>query len=213
MAVCWRERAYQRLGMSSSKGPRAGLNERRCPQKRLASRRLLSSALGSRYNRYVRWAARCLGRPVPRSRAIRRTGGGSSHRLLGGEGAPLGQRPHDKDPRPDRRGLPADRLYAHRWKRRRLRRRSAIAGEASAKVTTATPSAGRSSRAARCRIFRRRPTTRGRIASPFLHSNRNAIERMFCRLKDFRRVATRYDQNAANFLAAVCNAATVAYWL
>ena len=44
-------------------------------------------------------------------------------------------------------------------------------------------------------------------------SNRNAIERMFCRLKDFRRVATRYDRNAANFLAAVCIAATVSYWL
>ena len=29
-------------------------------------------------------------------------------------------------------------------------------------------------------------------------SNRNAIERMFCRLKDFRRVATRYDRNAVN---------------
>ena len=39
------------------------------------------------------------------------------------------------------------------------------------------------------------------------------IERMFCRLKDFRRVATRYDRNAPNFLAAVCIAATVSYWL
>jgi len=49
--------------------------------------------------------------------------------------------------------------------------------------------------------------------SPFLYRNRNAIERMFCSLKDFRRVATRYDRNAANFLAAVCIAATVSYWL
>ena len=49
--------------------------------------------------------------------------------------------------------------------------------------------------------------------SPFLYRKRNAIERMFCRLKDFRRVATRYDRNAANFLAAVCLAATVSYWL
>jgi transposase len=32
-------------------------------------------------------------------------------------------------------------------------------------------------------------------------------------LKDFRRVATRYDRNATNFLAAVCIAATVSYWL
>ena len=49
--------------------------------------------------------------------------------------------------------------------------------------------------------------------SPVLYRNRNAIERMFCRLKDFRRVATRYDRNAANFLAAVCIAAAVSYWL
>jgi len=50
-------------------------------------------------------------------------------------------------------------------------------------------------------------------SSPFLYRNRNAIERMFCRLKDFRRIATRYDRNAANFLAAVCIAAAVSYWL
>jgi transposase len=49
--------------------------------------------------------------------------------------------------------------------------------------------------------------------SPVLYRNRNAIERMFCRLKDFRRVATRYDRNAVNFLAAVSIAATVSYWL
>ena len=49
--------------------------------------------------------------------------------------------------------------------------------------------------------------------SPLLYRNRNAIERMFCRLKDFRRIATRYDRNATNFLAAVCIAATVSYWL
>ena len=49
--------------------------------------------------------------------------------------------------------------------------------------------------------------------SPFLYRDRNAIERMFGRLKDFRRIATRYDRSATNFLAAVCLAATVSYWL
>ena len=49
--------------------------------------------------------------------------------------------------------------------------------------------------------------------SPVLYRVRNAIERMFCRLKDFRRIATRYDRLATNFLAAVCLAATVSYWL
>lgn len=42
---------------------------------------------------------------------------------------------------------------------------------------------------------------------------RNAIERTFCRLKDWRRVATRYDKLAANFLAAVVIASIVTYWL
>ncbi|MDR6305847.1 transposase [Nitrobacter vulgaris] len=49
--------------------------------------------------------------------------------------------------------------------------------------------------------------------SPVLYRSRNAIERMFCRLKDFRRIATRYDRLAINFLAAVCIAALVSYWL
>jgi len=36
---------------------------------------------------------------------------------------------------------------------------------------------------------------------------------MFGRLKDFRRIATRYDRLAHNFLAAMCLAATLCYWL
>jgi transposase len=49
--------------------------------------------------------------------------------------------------------------------------------------------------------------------SPRLYRNRNAIERMFGRIKDFRRIATRYDRLAHNFLSAVCLAATLCYWL
>ncbi len=49
------------------------------------------------------------------------------------------------------------------------------------------------------------------LAIPLLKPKR--IERMFCRLKDFRRVASRYNRNATNFLAAVCIAATVSNWL
>ena len=49
--------------------------------------------------------------------------------------------------------------------------------------------------------------------SPVLYRGRNAIERMFGRLKDFRRIATRYDKIAANFLAAVYLVATLCYWL
>ena len=36
---------------------------------------------------------------------------------------------------------------------------------------------------------------------------------MFCKLKDKRRIATRYDKLAVNFLAVVPLAVTVTYWL
>ncbi len=42
---------------------------------------------------------------------------------------------------------------------------------------------------------------------------RNVIERTFGRLKDWRRIATRYDKLARNFMAAVAIAAIVIYWL
>ena len=45
------------------------------------------------------------------------------------------------------------------------------------------------------------------------YKGRNVIERCFCRLKDFRRVATRYDKLARTFLAAVHLAAIIAYWI
>ena len=41
---------------------------------------------------------------------------------------------------------------------------------------------------------------------------RNLIERLWCRLKDWRRIATRYDKLARNFLAAALIAATIIYW-
>lgn len=36
-----------------------------------------------------------------------------------------------------------------------------------------------------------------------LYRQRNLVERFFCKLKHFRRIATRYDKLARNFLAAV----------
>jgi transposase len=49
--------------------------------------------------------------------------------------------------------------------------------------------------------------------SPAFYRARNAIERMFCRLKNFRRVATLYDHVARNFLAAIRLAAAASYRL
>lgn len=45
-----------------------------------------------------------------------------------------------------------------------------------------------------------------------LYRGRNAILRMFCRLKDWRRIATRYDKLATNFMAVIYLAAAVTWW-
>lgn len=46
-----------------------------------------------------------------------------------------------------------------------------------------------------------------------LYKQRNLVERMFGRLKDWRRIATRYDRCAHTFMSAICIAATVIFWL
>ncbi len=46
-----------------------------------------------------------------------------------------------------------------------------------------------------------------------LYRQRHKIENMFGRLKDWRRIATRYDRCAHAFFSAICIAATVAFWL
>ena len=61
------------------------------------------------------------------------------------------------------------------------------------------------------------PSTRSRKRpipyDPIAYKQRNLIERMFCRLKDFRRIATRYDKRADTFLSAVLIAAALVWWL
>lgn len=61
------------------------------------------------------------------------------------------------------------------------------------------------------------PSTRNRkIALPYdkaLYRQRHRIENMFGHLKDWRRIATRYDRCAHAFFSAVCIAATVTFWL
>ena len=46
-----------------------------------------------------------------------------------------------------------------------------------------------------------------------LYRDRHRIENMFGRLKDWRRIATRYDRCAHTFMSAICLAATVIFWL
>ena len=45
------------------------------------------------------------------------------------------------------------------------------------------------------------------------YKSRNLIERMFCRLKDFRRIATRYDKRFDIFLSAIPLAAAITGWI
>ena len=44
------------------------------------------------------------------------------------------------------------------------------------------------------------------------YRRRNVIERLFCRLKNWRRIATRYDRLADNYLAGVALVAAVTEW-
>ena len=46
-----------------------------------------------------------------------------------------------------------------------------------------------------------------------LYKVRHKVENMFGRLKDWRRVATRYDRCAHTFMSAIVIAATVIFWL
>lgn len=61
------------------------------------------------------------------------------------------------------------------------------------------------------------PSRRGRkVAIPHdaeLYRQRHKIENMFARLKDWRRIATRYGRCPILFLSACALAATVIYWL
>ena len=44
------------------------------------------------------------------------------------------------------------------------------------------------------------------------YKDRWRTEAAFCRLKDFRRIATRYDKLAANFASALALVAVIAFW-
>lgn len=46
-----------------------------------------------------------------------------------------------------------------------------------------------------------------------LYRQRHKIENMFGKLKDWRRIHTRYDRCAHTFMSAICIAASVIFWL
>jgi transposase len=45
------------------------------------------------------------------------------------------------------------------------------------------------------------------------YKERHLIENAFCRLKDFRRIATRYDRLAVNFAASIYLVAAIVWWI
>lgn len=61
------------------------------------------------------------------------------------------------------------------------------------------------------------PSSKGR-KKPYpydkaLYRQRHKVENLFARLKDWRRIATRYDRCAHTFFSAICIAAAVIFWL
>lgn len=60
------------------------------------------------------------------------------------------------------------------------------------------------------------PSTRSRkTAIPYdrdVYRTRNLVERLWCRLKDWRRIATRYDKLAANYMAGFFLASVITFW-
>lgn len=91
---------------------------------------------------------------------------------------------------PEARALLADRAYDCNW----LRTRLAGAGIAACI-----------------------PPKKSRVApDPYdktLYRQRHRIENAFARLKDWRRIAFRYDRSAHTYLSAVLIAATVIFWI
>ena len=46
-----------------------------------------------------------------------------------------------------------------------------------------------------------------------LYRQRHKVENLFAKLKDWRRIATRYDRCAHTFFSSICIAATIIFWL
>src|SRR5712671_4777324 len=63
------------------------------------------------------------------------------------------------------------------------------------------------------RIFLRKRNRKEAICfSPYLYKTRNLVERFFNKIKQCRRIATRYDKLAANYLAFI-KLASIRLWL
>ena len=91
---------------------------------------------------------------------------------------------------PKARELLADRGYDANWFREALAKR---------KIKACIPS----------KSNRKKPVAHDKK----LYRQRHRIENMFGKLKDWRRIHTRYDRCAHTFMSAIYIAATVIFWL
>lgn len=61
------------------------------------------------------------------------------------------------------------------------------------------------------------PSSRSRkVPFPYdkgIYRQRHKVENLFAKLKDWRRIATRYDRCAHTFFSAICIAATIIFWI
>ena len=94
------------------------------------------------------------------------------------------------DALPPAKAMLGDRGYDANWLRQALAARG---------ITPCIPS----------KINRKTPIPHDRT----LYRQRHKIENMFGRLKDWRRIHTRYDRCAHTFMSAICIAATVIFWI
>ena len=46
-----------------------------------------------------------------------------------------------------------------------------------------------------------------------VYKKRHLVENLFAKIKDWRRIHTRYDRCAHTFMSAICIAATVIFWI
>ena len=91
---------------------------------------------------------------------------------------------------PDAKALLADKGYDADWFRDALAER---------KITACIP-----------------PRANRKVQIPYdlvLYKQRHKIENMFGRLKDWRRIHTRYDRCAHTFFSSICIAAAAIFWI
>jgi transposase len=178
-----------------------------------------------------------LGEPVPRACSTRSIGPGTDDRFNAHQGAPLSfgrKRGEQKQAIGRSRGRRNTKIHALADAKGRLLSILLTGGEAHdcppaqrlvRRVKAAAKLLGdKAYDSAELRQWLRRRNTKPVIPNrsnrkqPFSFDKksyklRHLIENAFCRLKDFRCIATRYDKLARNYLASTCLAAAIVWWI